>query len=119
MNRSSFNAEKLLDLILDDCHGNTNAWWKAVEIVADYMPPFPRPDTKPTKCSIKCGESFLRDLGHGYFVWDIHYGEDSEFYTPEEALLALIRAPVSPYVLRRELWNKPKAEGENNRRAIR
>src|ERR1700685_4095045 len=98
--KNEINPEKLLDLIMDDCHGNYNAWWRNVEFIRDYMPPFPLPDTKPTRCSIKCGEVFLRDLGHGIFIWDIHYGEDSEFTTPEHALLVLMKAPVPPGLLK-------------------
>lgn len=105
MNRDIIDPNKLLDFILNDCAGNINKWWQLVEFVKDYMPPFPRPDTKPTKCSVKCGETFLRDLGRGVFVWDIHYGEASEFFTPEQGLLALMKAPVPPHLLKSEVWN--------------
>jgi hypothetical protein len=104
------NAQKFLDNILSDCAGNVNKWWDLVEIVFDYMPPYPDDDEKPTKCSVKCGNSFLRDLGHGYFVWDIHYGEASEFHNPENALLALMNAPVPPWLLRDEAWGGIPAE---------
>lgn len=112
MDRSKINSDKLLDLILDDCSGNINRWWGCVEFVQDYMPPFPREDTRPTKCSLKCGESFLRDLGRGVFIWDIHYGKDSEFYTPEGALLALMKAPVPPSLMKEEVWQSEAAKAK-------
>jgi hypothetical protein len=104
IDRSKIDTARLLDLMLDDCGGNINRWWRLVEFVSDYMPPYPRPDTKPTKCSIKCRSNFLRDLGRGVFVWDFHYGEASEFFTPEQALLALMKAPVPPFLLKLEVW---------------
>lgn len=106
IDKSSIDAARLLDLIFSDSCGNFNAWWACVEFIKDYMPPYPRPDTRPTKLSVKAGGSFLRDMGHGYFVWDVHYGEDSEFRTPEHAILALMKAPVPPFFLKQEVWDE-------------
>lgn len=89
-------------MMLSDISGNYNPWWSKVEFVEGYMPPFPRPDTGPTKVSLKCGDSFLRDLGRGRFIWDTHYGEDSDFFTQENALLCLMDAPVPPWLLKQE-----------------
>jgi hypothetical protein len=106
IDRTLINPAKLLDAILDNCAGNINKWWDMVEIVLDYMPPYPRPDTKPTRVSLKCGENYLRDLGWGNLIWNTHYGESSEFYTAERAILALMKAPVPPYLLKKECWEK-------------
>lgn len=106
IDRNLIDPVKLLDLILDDCAGNINKWWSRVEIVIDYMPPFPRPGMRPAKVSLKCGECFLRDLGWGTLVWDTHFGEASEFYTVERAIVSLMKAPVPPFLLKPELWKK-------------
>jgi hypothetical protein len=108
IDKSTIDANRLLDLILNDYAGNVNYWWRMVEIVKDYIPPHPSPDTKPTRCSIKCGECYLRDLGRGIFVWDFHYGEASEFLTPEQAILSLMKAPVPPFLLKWDLITKSK-----------
>lgn len=104
IDQTKINGQKLVSNMLDSLGGNYNAWWKLIEFEENYMPPYPQPDTKPTKVSIRCGKSlYLRHLGHGTYIWDMHYGEDSEFYTHENALLCLMKAPVPPYLLRREL----------------
>lgn len=99
INPSLFTVERLLATILDTAHGNRNVWWRLAEIVPDYMPPFPGPETLPM-CVVRVGESFLRyskGPRQGYF-WDI-YGDD--FMTPELALMALAQAPVPPSLLGR------------------
>lgn len=106
IDRSLINTERLLDMILDDCAGNINRWWRLVEFVKDYKPRFSQQGEKPTQCSILCGGVFLRDLGRGVFIWDTHYGAASEFYTPEQALLALMKAPVPPHLLPKSLWQE-------------
>lgn len=103
---SKINGNKLIDIILDDACGNINKWWDLVEFVEGYMPPYPRPETRPTKLSIKCGNSYLRHLGHGTYIWDGHYGEDSEFDNHEFSLLCLMRAPVPPHLLKDEVWER-------------
>lgn len=59
------------------------------------------PEEIPTEYCQNAG--FLRHIGHGTYIWDIHYGEDSEFGTHENALLCLMKAPVPPQLLKREL----------------
>jgi hypothetical protein len=108
IDKTMIDPKRLLDLILDDAAGNINPWWSMVEFVKDYMPPYPRPDTRPTRWSVKCGESYLRDLGRGYFCWDIHYGEDSEMNSPEGCVRALMQAPVPPHLLKAEVWEARK-----------
>ncbi len=103
IDQSKIDGQKLVRTMLDDCCGNFNAWWKLVEFVENYIPPFPPPNYQPAKVSIKCGGIFLRHVGHGMYIWDIHYGEDSEFGTHENALLCLMKAPVPPSLLKREL----------------
>src|ERR1700722_19365640 len=96
---SLFTVERLLAVMFDDQHGNLNTWRKHAEIIPNYMPPFPREDTRPT-CVVKLGKSFLR-YSHGprqgYF-WDV-YGDD--MHSPEWALLALLQAPVHPFAIKR------------------
>ena len=96
---SLFTVERILAVIFDDQHGNVDAWRKFAVIVPKYMPPYPRADTRPA-CVVRLGKSFLR--GHGSYFWDM-YGED--YGTPERALMALLRAPVPPFALKREAFN--------------
>lgn len=103
INQSKIDGQKLVRIMLSDLCGNFNAWWRLVEFEENYVPPFADEGRKPIKVSIKCGGSYLRDLGHGLYVWDFHYGEDSEFGTHENALLCLMKAPVPPSLLKREL----------------
>lgn len=98
IDRTKINGDKLVKILLDDICGNWNPWWKHVEFIEGYMPPFPNKDTTPTRVSIKCGEVFLRRLCHGRYIWDIHYGKDSEFFTQENALLCMQYAPVPPHL---------------------
>ena len=104
IDRSKIDTEKLLSIILDDCCGNINKWWDAVEIIVDYMPSDTAANTRPTKCSLKCGGLFLRDLGWGRFIWDAHYGQESELHSPENAVLVLMQAPVPPFLLKPDIW---------------
>lgn len=92
---SMFTVDKLLDALLYDMEGGVNAWRRQAEIIPDYMPPFPRADTKPS-CEVRIGNSFLRRAGR-FLFWDV-YGTD--FRTPEEALLALLDAPVPPRMVK-------------------
>jgi hypothetical protein len=104
IDKTKIDGQKLINMMLDDVCGNLNKWWSRVEFVENYMPRFPREDTKPTKVSVKCGENFLRHIGFGRYIWDMHYGKDSEFGTQENALLCLMNAPVPPWLLSAELW---------------
>jgi hypothetical protein len=64
------------------------------EIIENYMPPFPRADTKPIT-AIRCGEWFLRyskGPKTGSF-WDM-YGED--YQSVELAREELVKAPPVP-----------------------
>lgn len=94
---SLFTVNRLVAALLYDMHGNVNAWRKYAEIVPAYMPPYPDENTKP-RCVVRCDGAFLRD---GF--WDI-YGDD--FGTPEDALIALCRAPVPPHMVK-----VPRPEG--------
>lgn len=99
-----FTVERLLATFLDDMHGNIDRWRKFATIETGYMPPNPRPETKP-KCVVRYGASFLRysaGPGMGCF-WDI-YGDD--FLDAELAFRALLQAPVPPWVCKREEWER-------------
>lgn len=87
---AQFDMDKLVKLLL------TQHWMHECQIVPDYMPPFPREDTRP-KCVVRYvypsgNDTFLR-YGRGplqgYF-WDM-YGED--MHSPELALIAISQAP--------------------------
>lgn len=86
---SKLDAQRLVNLLL------TQVWQHQCQIITDYMPNFPRPDTKPTCVIRHChGEShqFLRYSNgplQGFF-WDI-YGDD--FHSPEVAIIALSQCP--------------------------
>jgi hypothetical protein len=91
LNMELIDMEFLIDSILDQ------VWHRRVEIVPDYMPPFPSDDTKP-KCIVRYktesgNYTYLR-YGRGplpdYF-WDL-YGDD--FHQPECALLCIAKAPA-------------------------
>jgi hypothetical protein len=92
---TQFEIGKLVLLLL------TQHWMHECEIITDYMPPYPRPETRPT-CQVRCinesGTSlFLRYSNgplQGYF-WDM-YGED--MHSPELALIALSNSPAPPGV---------------------
>ncbi len=94
-----FTVERILDTMLDDRHGNVNAWRKHATIIPAYRAPFAGHEDAP-KCVVKFGESsflrYSRGPAQGYF-WDL-YGEDMA--TPELALMALLQAPVPPQIVR-------------------
>ena len=102
IDRSKINGDRLVDMLMTTRMGNTNAWWHSVEFIESYVPENPGPDYRPNKVSIRCGGSFLRHIGFGHYIWDLHYGEDSEFHSHEMALLCLRDAPVPPFCLRDE-----------------
>lgn len=127
INRSLIDPSKLLDLMLDDVAGNVNAWWSLVEIVPDYMPPFPRKDTRPSiqvRCLVRPDEmepslgvrtdrySYLRGSlagwRYGGYFWDI--GSDAEGWASvEHALLAVLHAPVPPSLMSPTTWEAIRA----------
>lgn len=122
IDRSLINPTKLLDIMLDDVFGNVNAWWSLVEIIPDYMPPFPSADTRPSiqvRCLVRPNDpepgpgirtdrySYLRGSRCGWrnggYFWDI--GGDSDGWTSvEDALLAVLHAPVPPALLSKDAW---------------
>lgn len=85
------DAQRLVDLLLDE------PWHKQCEIIPDYMPPYPREDTKPTvQVRFNNGTKYPPRLRYSQgpkqgFFWDI-YGED--FHNPELAIVALSQAPA-------------------------
>lgn len=94
-----FTVEGLLTAMLRESAFDERNWRMYAEIIPAYMPPHPRPDTRPA-CVVKLGSAFLRhSAGHvqGYF-WDI-YGDN--FDKPEWALLALLRAPLPTFWMKR------------------
>lgn len=116
-----FDRDKLVALLATTDCGSVNQWLRLVEIVPDYMPPFPRADARPTiqvRCLVNPNEpapgpgvctgrySYLRGGGHagwlsgGYF-WDC-YG--TEWHSVEHALVAVIHAPVPPQLLKPLCW---------------
>lgn len=72
----------------------TNPWHCFAEVVEDYMPPYPRPDTKPS-IQVRWGSSYLRKGGSPLrpYFWDI-YGH--EFRSVQQAWIALAHAPAPP-----------------------
>jgi hypothetical protein len=121
IDRSLIDPTSLVNLLLDTVVGNVNHWWRLVEIVPDYMPPFPNADTRPT-IAVRClvdetapepgpriatGRfAYLRTGGisgwkFGGYFWD-QYG--TPFPTVEFALMAAIHAPVPPQLLRPIAW---------------
>lgn len=103
---SMFTVERLLDALFDDLHGNVDKWRRHVEIVPEYMPPYPGADTRP-KCvvvyrTVSGSQSFLR-VGRGRYFWDV-YGDD--FISPEWAIVALLAAPVPTSILREDEWRR-------------
>jgi hypothetical protein len=113
---SLFTVERLLEAMFDDVFGNVDAWRKYAEIVPDYMPPYPHAETKPT-CVVKMGGSFLRYSAgpRQQYVWDM-YGDDMG--TPERALLALLAAPIPPWLVKLDEAKKlsPGRDGKQERK---
>lgn len=92
--QESIKLTSLINCFLDQ------PWHKECEIIPDFMPKNPGPDTKPT-VKIKCGEWFLRHSKgpkQEYF-WDV-YGDD--MYSVEVAIYALTKTqpppPGKPYI---------------------
>jgi len=91
----SVDASKLVSLILDE------TWHEKCEIILDYMPKYPREETRPT-VQIRYNDGseyppmlrYSRGPKQGFF-WDM-YGEDMQ--SVELAILALAQAPTPRYV---------------------
>lgn len=89
------NAAKLTALLLEE------KWHEKCEIIPNYMPKYPREDTRPT-VQVRYNDDseyapmlrYSRGPKQGFF-WDI-YGEDMQ--TIELAIIALSKAPTPRYV---------------------
>lgn len=120
---SLFDRDRLVALLTDTVHGNVNHWFRLVEIVPDYMPPFPREGDEPSiqvRCLVRPDEPapgpgiatsrhvYLRGGGmcgwrNGAYFWDC-YG--TRWLTVEHALLAVVHAPVPPALLKPLCWEE-------------
>lgn len=108
MNIPDFKPTKLLELLLDQ------PWHQDCEIVPEYMPPHPGPNTKPEmRVRYNNGTEYPAYLRYSKgpkqgFFWDV-YGDD--MYTVEISILALSKAPaprdVGPIVISIPLPKKP------------
>lgn len=92
---SKFDAQKLINYLL------SQHWMHEVRIIPDYMPPFPREDTRP-RCAVYFTYKDGKEVGLRYsrgplqgFGWDT-YSDD--FHSPELALIAISQAPAPPRV---------------------
>ena len=123
IDRSLLDGSKLIAAMLSTSYGNVNKWMDLVEIVPDYMPPFPLDDVPSiqVRCLVRSDEpvpgpgtvtgryTYLRHAGHagwqcGGYVWDC-YG--THWIDVEHALLAVIHAPVPPQLLLSICWETP------------
>lgn len=91
LDASKFDCQRLVNYLL------TQHWMHECEIDPNYMPPYPREDTRPT-CQVhyRYPDGTLTGLRHSGgplqgFFWDV-YGDD--FKTPELALVAISQAPA-------------------------
>lgn len=106
-----FTVEKLLAHLLDSMFGNDDAWRSLAEIVPNYMPLYPGKDTQPSavvRVQVRepdavLGEFVYLRAGRCSLFWDV-YGDD--FHTPENALLALLEAPIPGQLLKKEVWER-------------
>lgn len=113
-----FTIEGLLRALLDDSHGNRDAWMRLAVIVPEYMPPYPDDKTRPS-CVVRVSHgdepdpdnwSYLRHSSgprQGHF-WDC-YGDD--YLNPNLALIALLKAPPPPPLLVKEVWERRRTLG--------
>lgn len=100
---ATVSAEKIVALLLDQ------PWHQRCEIVPDYMPPYPRPDTRPAVV-VRYNDGteyspmlrFNRGPKQG-FGWYIH-GDDMQ--TVELAVIALSQAPAPLLVFHLPLSKK-------------
>ena len=99
-----FHLDDLLNAMLDTMHGNVNKWVEQCEIVRS--PRYTAGGHEYWAVRVR-GSSYLRRIG-SQCIWDVFYGEDSEFWSPEHALLALLKAPVPPSLLDRSCWGEPE-----------
>lgn len=89
------DAKKLTSLLLEE------KWHENCEIIPDYMPKYPREETRPSvQVRYNDGSEYPPLLRYSKgpkqgFFWDL-YGEDMQ--TVELAILALSKAPTPRYV---------------------
>lgn len=98
---TQFDGARLVATLLDDGLGNRDKWRKHATIEMDAILGLPA-------TVVRYGKSFLRyskGPRQGFF-WDA-YGDD--FLSPELALLALLQAPVPPFICKREEWERWRA----------
>jgi len=89
------DSAKFISLLLEE------PWHKDCSIIPDYMPKFPREETRPT-VQVRYNDGseyppllrYSRGPKQGFF-WDL-YGEDMQ--TVELAIIALSKAPTPRYV---------------------
>lgn len=90
MQLPEINVEILLKLLLNQY------WHQECKIIPDYMPPYPRKDTRPKVVVMfpnEHGDTFLRyscGPAQGFF-WDV-YGDNMQ--SVELAVFALSKAPI-------------------------
>lgn len=106
-----FTVESIIAAVLEDTSGNRDPWKRLVEIVPDYVAPFDKENKK--KCVVLIRHDYDNDVSflryskgpaQGFF-WDM-YGDD--FIVPELALLAIMSAPVPPWMLKHTVWGQIK-----------
>ena len=98
-------TQAFLSVMLDPY---TDPWHCYVEVVENYMPPFPRKDTKP-EIQVRWGSSFLRygRRGFGSCFWDM-YGDP--FQSVQEAWFAVSLAPAPPRLVYKNRGAPPEGE---------
>lgn len=106
---TTINTKKLIQLLLDE------PWHSQCEIISDYMPPNPRPETFPkTVVRYNNGTEYPAFLRHSCgpkqgFFWDC-YGDNMQ--SVELAIIALSNAPyprsVEPMVVKFPIRNGAK-----------
>ena len=106
-----FSVEGILPYLLDE------SWHEECEIITDYMPRYPRPETRPTVVIRHNNGTkwpaylrYSKGPKQGFF-WDT-YGDD--FHNPNLALIALSNAPtprsVAPFTFQIPIGKSQKKE---------
>jgi hypothetical protein len=95
---SMFRMHHMVEGLLRNSPHDWPNWRNLATILPEYLPPHPQPDTDTRPiCVVQLGDSFLRysrgpRQGH---LWDV-YGDD--YHTPELAFIALLEAPLPPWM---------------------
>jgi len=92
IDRRLFTVDRLLDAMLDSRGGNIDCWRRYAEIQ-------PLMDGYEVVFQGAAGPSCLVEV-EGALIWDL---EGTIYRTAEQALLALLRAPIPPWLIRIEL----------------